>query len=207
MKKRAVIIVAFFLMLLSLNIGYAELPSKTKIDNIPSGKIYINPDAEQMLELEKHIIESRIKAKQVALRDAGAGEDVKVEWLSTSYKWTGGYAGNQPPNGTRFQTGGAFFWSDNGGPSASTSISLSLPKPFNAVSVSINLGNSSSSGVMVNVPDTTNYYKLYIYKKLYIQPFAVYTRNTSTGPWRLINVSAARSVDAYSYTAFRVNFN
>lgn len=75
----------------------------------------------------------------------------------------GGYAGNQPAGGRRFNTGGGFWFSDSGGPTAS--LNVSFPAPYDLISVSVTLGSVGSSGVFVLAPDTTHYFKLYVSKK------------------------------------------
>lgn len=90
----------------------------------------------------------------------------------------------------RFKTGGGFWYSEGGGPSISGSLALSLPAPFNAVSFSMNLGNKSTSGAFVNVPDTEHHYKLYIERKFEIRPYATYRASVGSNKWELYNSGA-----------------
>ena len=125
----------------------------------------------------------------------------KTEYLSYKYKTVGGYAGNQNAGGYRFQTGGGFWYSDSGGPSVSGSISLSFPAPFNVIQFSVSLGNKSSSGQFVTVPNTTDYFKLYVSKKMEIRPYAVYRAKSGTQNWELYSVGGVPvtySVNAYA---------
>lgn len=97
----------------------------------------------------------------------------KIEYGNSVRKTFSGFAGNQPAEGNRFQTGGGFYFSDNGGPSST--ISISFPSPFNLLSVSVNLGNSSSSGKFVLVPDTIHYFKLFVEKTYDCKPYIVWS--------------------------------
>ncbi|NLJ59250.1 MAG: hypothetical protein GX339_10460 [Tissierellia bacterium] len=126
----------------------------------------------------------------------------RAEYYPYQYKTVSGYAGNQLPGGYRFSTGGGFWYSDSGGPEVSTSVSLALPKPYDFISISVNLGQrTSSSGRFVNVPNTTDYFKLYVRKTIEVRPYAVYRARVGTNDWELYNagaVSSPYSVDAYA---------
>ena len=82
-----------------------------------------------------------------------------------------GYVDSGGPGGTRFATGGGFYYSESGNP---TSVSVSFIAPYGLISVSVNLGKASSSGQFVFVPDTTNYYKLFVSKEVEIKPYVIY---------------------------------
>ncbi len=124
----------------------------------------------------------------------------KAEYLPYTYKKVGGFAGNQVEGGYRFQTGGGFYFSDAGGPTASVQVSLSLPAPFNIVTVSASLGNNASSGQFVTVPDTQHYYKLYVEKTLEIHPFKVYRARAGSNNWEYDHSGYTTSV--YSVNAY-----
>lgn len=96
----------------------------------------------------------------------------KVEHGKSVRRVFSGFAGNQPAEGNRFATGGGFYFSDNGGPSVT--LNISFPSPFNTLSASVNLGNSSSSGKFVLVPDTIHYFKLFVEKTYDCRPFIVW---------------------------------
>ena len=81
-----------------------------------------------------------------------------------------GYAGNQPVKGTRFPTGGGFYWSNSGGPTVSPSVSFG----GSIISISMSLGESRDSGTFANAPDTTNYFKLKAEKVYKVDKTAVY---------------------------------
>lgn len=84
-------------------------------------------------------------------------------------KTFGGFAGNQPPGGSKFPTGGGFYFSDSGGPSATLRIAFNAP--FGTMSVSVPLGKSSTGGKFVSVPDKTHYFKLYVAKTYDCVPY------------------------------------
>lgn len=84
----------------------------------------------------------------------------------------GGYAGNQLPGGYKFPTGGGFYYSFSGGPTAS--VSVSFPAPFGSFGLSTTLGNKAASGVTVNVPNKTQYFKLWSTQEYNVRPFIVY---------------------------------
>ncbi len=108
-------------------------------------------------------------------------ERFRYEYLDYEYETLGGYAGNQVPGGYRFPTGGGFYFSDSGGPSVSGGVSFSLPEPYNWISISVNLGQrSTSSGVFVEVPNTKDYFKLYVEKVMEIRPIVIYKQNKHT---------------------------
>lgn len=131
----------------------------------------------------------------------------RTEYLDYEYKTVSGYAGNQSaPGGYRFETGGGFYYEDSGGPDASTSINLTLPKPWDVISVSANLGIRSSGvkGVLVEVPNTTDYFKLYITKVLKIRPYIVYEAPIGTEDWSIYVVSTITQTYNVSYRAVPV---
>lgn len=126
----------------------------------------------------------------------------KSEQLPYKYKKVQGYAGGQLSGGYRFQTGGGFYYSESGGPDISGSVSLSLPAPFNFVSFSTNLGKKGSSGRFVTVPNTRDYFKLYVEKTVEVRPFVVYKKRSGTeGTWQIDHVGAVPmpySINAYA---------
>lgn len=87
-----------------------------------------------------------------------------------------GYAGNQPSGGNRFATGGGFYYSDSGGPTVS--LSIAFASPYGTMSVGASLGNVSTTGKFVTVPDTVNYYKLYVEKTYDCKPYITYYTNS-----------------------------
>lgn len=115
----------------------------------------------------------------------------KTVYLKKQYKTVSGYIGNQPPGGTRLSGGGYIYCSYDGGPSVSTSIGLALPWPFDKVSLYLNLGQvSSSAGFSVSLPNTYNYFKIYVDKTFEIRPYATYRARVGTNKWELFNSGA-----------------
>ena len=110
----------------------------------------------------------------------------------------GGYAGNQPAGGRRFNTGGGFWFSDSGGPTAS--LNVSFPAPYDLISVSVTLGSVGSSGVFVLAPDSTHYFKLYVSKKVRVQPYVVYYTNSQGKKtvWLRSKTTTVTKVDQYA---------
>lgn len=175
----------------SENYVYTQIKTQTEVDK----------------ELKEKIDNEVNKLKNQASLQTSAQSigQWKTEYGPKQTKIAKGYAGNQnAANGYRFPTGGGFYYSEGGGPTVS--LSYSFPKPFGNISASINLGSRVSSGYFVNVPDTVNYYKLYVEKELEVQPYITYTRPTySDGPWQVYyrgQVSSEKSVVSY---AKRVN--
>jgi len=126
-------------------------------------------------------------------------EQSKVVYGSKQTKIERGFAGNQVSGGYKFPTGGGFYYSESGGPSAS--ISFTCPLPYSSFSVGVSLGTNSTTGIWVNASSTTKYYKLFIEKEVERQPYIVYTRRDSTQPWTVFyhgNTSVVKRVTAYA---------
>ena len=118
------------------------------------------------------IFEAEVEKALAALSNGSAREvryQYKSENLTDKYKikTVGGFAGNQVQNGYRFPTGGGFYFSDVGGPTVQGSVNLGLPKPFDTVSFT--------------VPNTTDYFKLYVEKEVEARPYKVYKRLPGNG--------------------------
>ncbi|MBR2674080.1 MAG: hypothetical protein IKE52_01290 [Mogibacterium sp.] len=118
----------------------------------------------------------------------------KIEYIGgVFYRTVGGYAGNNAPGGTRFPTGGGFYWSDKGGPTASVSVSLGAG--FGSVSVGTELGKKSSSGEFVTVPNKKDYFKLYIEKTLECRKYKVLVWKWSPKEKKYCWVETSRNVE------------
>lgn len=105
-----------------------------------------------------------------------------TEVVETKYKTVGGFAGGQLPGGNRFQTGGGFYWDESGGPSISGSVSFS--QPYKQVDFSVDLGiafDNPTHGKFVSVPNTYQYFKLYIEKTMEIKKVNVYRQKYTGG--------------------------
>lgn len=144
----------------------------------------INGENKTQEEIDREI-EAYIDSLMVSLN--GAEDTNATPRVQTYYKSitldtledqpVSGYPGNQREGGYCFETGGGFYYSEDGGPTASISLSVSLPfgkSPF-SFSVGIGLGNKSDTfGTYVKAPDKTNYWKLYVTKYLDVTPIAIY---------------------------------
>ena len=210
MKKHALkmfSMISFVVMAFSTNVFAADVNSDhgnffDEVSNYEESGIVIKTTKEerdQQFNRAMQQIMSKIEEDESGTK--GPKYHYKTEYLSYKYKTVGGYAGNQNAGGYRFQTGGGFWYSDSGGPSVSGSISLSFPAPFNVIQFSVSLGNKSSSGQFVTVPNTTDYFKLYVSKKMEIRPYAVYRAKSGTQNWELYSVGGVPvtySVNAYA---------
>lgn len=103
----------------------------------------------------------------------------KIENGASIRKMVSGFSANQPPGGNKFQSGGGFYYSDDGG--MPISISVQFPYPFNLLSASVSLGSSTGFGKFVEVPDRTNYYKLFVEKIYDCKPYIVWEVDIATG--------------------------
>jgi len=134
--------------------------------------------AEREKQVKQHLEKLNLKADykvvfgEETISPLNEPSDYKHEYGTPKIAIVGGYAGNQGSAGTRFLTGGGFYYSTSGGPTAS--VSVSFPKPFTFFSLSANLGNSSTSGIFVTVPNTYDYFKLYAEKEYEITPYVIY---------------------------------
>lgn len=108
-------------------------------------------------------------------------DNYTTEIVSTKYKTIGGFAGGQLPGGKRFPTGGGMWWADNGGPTVSGSIDFSAP--YKKVNISIGLGIASYSpinGNLVNVPNTHDYFKVYVDRTMEVKHVRIYSHSNGT---------------------------
>lgn len=178
MKKRIILFLLLIVILIP-NLVFAEDFNKIESKTI----IYQNnkTDEEHIKQLEKHIKSLNLNKDEYKITMGNTKivpfndiSDYKHEYGRTAYPSTSGYAGNQPSRGTKFPTGGGFYYSDRGGPSSS--ISVSFPKPYDNISFSVDLGNSSTSGVFVNAPNKTDYFKLHVTKEYEVKPYIIYRR-------------------------------
>ena len=80
------------------------------------------------------------------------------------------------------------------------SLNVSFPAPYDLISVSVTLGSVGSSGVFVLAPDTTHYFKLYVSKKVRVQPYVVYYTNSQGKKtvWLRSKTTTVTKVDQYA---------
>lgn len=126
------------------------------------------------------------------------------ELLDYEYVTLDGYAGNQVAGGYNFPTGGGFWFTDSGGPEVSGSVNLGLPAPYDLISVSVNLGKKGTSGLFVDAPNTTDYFKLYITKVMEVRPYIVTRKRAGTDDWEIYNVGSVNVVYSVSASAKKV---
>lgn len=200
--KKYLCLVLAVVMVMGMSVtAFAQEPNKDTASSEAHRGVTIETTEEyrdQVFDETMAQIMSSLESQSV---EKGPQYHYKTEYYSYQYKTVGGYAGNQAAGGYRFQTGGGFGYSESGGPSVSGSVSLSLPAPYNFVSFSVNLGNNSSSGKFVTVPNTTDYFKLYVSKVVEVRPYAVYRARSGTENWELDSVGGVPitySVNAYA---------
>lgn len=162
-------------------------------------------DAEVDAELQQQIdLEiSKITGQGGISTRGNGGSDPnnwKTEYGTTRYITLGGYAGNQYAGGTRFPTGGGFYFQDYGGPDVSASVNFG--SGFFSGSISVSLGTASSTGKFVTVPSTSYYYKLYVSKVVKAQPYTVYQK--VNGYWQVYYQGYSQSTYSVSAYAARV---
>ncbi|MEA5142699.1 MAG: hypothetical protein VB023_03870 [Oscillibacter sp.] len=130
----------------------------------------------------------------------------KTEYLPDQTKVLEGEAGDNNPEGDRFATGGGFYFSDSGGPTAYDSISINISGVIRMISIGISLGKSSSSGKFVTVPRTDAYYKLYVEKTVKVHPYVTYQRPSGAAhadEWTVYTIGATQTViDVNQYAKF-----
>ena len=175
MKKRAITILLALVMCLSL-----ATPAMAEDVTPKKTIVYTSTAAERYA-----IFEAEVSKVLAELSDSTRASDYQYRSinLTDNYRKTivGGFAGNQLRDGYRFPTGGSFYFSDVGGPSVQGSVNIGLPKPFDIVSFTVTLGTKSSSGLIVNVPNTTDYFKLYVEKEIEARPYRVEKRLPGNG--------------------------
>lgn len=200
--KKCLCVLLTVILTLGLSVTvFAQDADKSSESNDPSSGMIIETTTEQRDQQFDRMMAQIMLSFETNTATKGPQYHYKTENHSYQYKTVSGYAGNQVAGGYRFQTGGGFWYSESGGPSISGSISLSLPSPYNFVSFSVNLGNNSSSGRFVTVPNTTDYFKLYVSKVVEVRPYAVYRARSGTENWELYSVGAVPitySINAYA---------
>lgn len=173
------------LMIFSCNVAFA-FSSETKCSESDQALITVSLSTVEERDQEFSIVINEIMN---GLNDEpsvkGPKYHYKSEYLPYQYVTVSGFAGNQLPGGYRFPSGGGFWYSDNGGPSVSGSVYLNLPLPYNFLSFSVNIGVNSTSGLFVNAPNTTDYFKLYVSKVIEVRPYVIYTARSGTQDWEL----------------------
>ena len=143
---------------------------------------YIVPESIRIEDIQRQVNE------QIAMLEGSSARGSRdytyyTEYVETKYETFSGFAGNQPSGGTRFETGGGFHWKDAGGPSVSLGVSFSVPAKVVDISVSlgISVGEGEELAYDVDVPNTTDYFKLHVSKTMEIKQANIYQQSISTG--------------------------
>ncbi|BDR74102.1 hypothetical protein K144316041_p10300 (plasmid) [Clostridium tetani] len=151
-------------------------------------------------DIEKQINEALNKNKINTLSDRDYYYTTEV--VETKYKTVGGFAGGQLLGGYRFQTGGGFYWDESGGPTIGGNVSFSAP--YKLVGFLVNLGiasTNSSYGKYVSVPNTYQYFKLYVEKTMEVRKVNVYRQKYTGGTkelWDTMYPSTPYSQNQYA---------
>lgn len=205
-KKNSIRITAFTMAFLFLCLGFYTKVSAAELDSesedSDSVVIYEMSQAEIDAEMDRQMqykLEQAIGAKALEqlnnpnmTRAHPLESQFKLEKGPIKYITLSGYAGNQLPGGYRFHNGGGFYFSDSGGPTVSASLSFSA-KWGGSIGVSVRLGNSGGSGRYYNAPDTTSYWKLYVVKKVQVEPYILYEKKPSSTKW-IVNSRGSNQV-------------
>lgn len=140
----------------------------------------------------------------VPLNDIG---DYKTTYAEAKEKVFSEYAANQPTKGTKFSTGGGFYYSPDGG---NCKFDVAIGGAYGVISVSIPIGKvtTSTTGYFVTVPTTTSYYKLKVNKKYEIQAYAIYHKEwndqTMSYYWRKVSVNHSKIFISQEFITVRV---
>lgn len=141
-------------------------------------------------DIEKQINEIINELKKEDSIKPNAGDHIyTTKVVAKKYKTVGGYAGNQPAGGSRFGTGGGFFYVDSGGPSASGSVQFSVPYKLLSFSVALGVSSSNTSGIFIKAPNTYQYFKLYVSKTMEIRQVNLYKQINKNSPKVLVSIS------------------
>ncbi|WIV13503.1 hypothetical protein [Proteiniborus sp. MB09-C3] len=182
MKKRIMLFVLLIVILIPNLVLAQEIDDVGKVNKVVIYKNHMS-ESEKQAERDRQVKEHleklnfgkdyKIVFGDDSIRPFNDPSDYKHEYGTSKIAVAGGFAGGQGSAGYRFPTGGGFWYTDSGGPTAS--ISVSFPKPFESVSFSVNLGEKGTTGQYVKVdPDSNNYYKLYVEKEYEVTPYVIY---------------------------------
>lgn len=159
-------------------------------------------ERDRIFEAEMEKVMAELNQQSIA---KGPQYHYKSENLEYQYKTAGGFAGNQVRDGYRFPTGGGFFYSEDGGPQITLNINFEIPR-LPETSVSVGLGMKKDTlGQFVSVPNTTDYFKLYVEKEVEIRPYVVYRKRSGMdGEWEVDHTGAVPIVVSVALSAEKV---
>ena len=180
-----------------------ESESKTVIVHMTEEEI----DEEHKRQIDEELLKLKTSNIESEITPFNEPSDYKTEYGTRVTRSVEGFAGNQPSGGVKFPTGGGFYHSDSGGPTAT--INVSFPEPYAFFSLSVPLGNSSTSGYFVNAPNKTDYFKLSVIKTYSIQPYVTYQKtydyNSHTYYWKVITKNHTKTHVSSTVYAKKVN--
>lgn len=198
MKKIAITFMSLILLLTISNFNFISAHENMSKDEvyamIKEVNVNDNNEIEIILNLNENEIKNLSQDELSIIHDTVAADCIDNQFVSdSSFRsrpeyWTeygtqerktfSGFAGNQPPNGTKFPTGGGFWWSDSGGPT--TTLTLTYKGVIVPVTVTLGISsNQASNGRMAHVPNTIDYFKLFVEKTYYCKPQVTYYKNSS----------------------------
>lgn len=157
--------------------SYAAQTEKPLVNKVVTSQEERDADIQRQVDAKIASLQGQY---QLASGDRDYTYDTK--YVQTKYVTKGGYAGGQPKGGTRFPSGGGFYWLNEGGPSIGASVSFS--KPYKLININIELGVVSSSGrtgCFATADNKTDYFKLYVSKKMEVRQAEIYRTNIKTG--------------------------
>lgn len=194
-----ILIIVLPVMILNANAAQNSLDGQSVV-------VYENTmtEEEQIADSRQQIID-QLEAQELDISEFavsfGVDEDIMPLNDPDDYKHVSGTsktvpvtgdAGNQPSGGTRFETGGAFFYVDSKGPEVTVSINLVFPtgKGYSfPLSVTLGIVGPSSGGVagyIVNVPETQGFYKCQVTKTYRVTPYVIYHRSFDEPTWSYV---------------------
>lgn len=198
MKKIAITFMSLILLLTLANYNFIsahETMSKEEVYTmIKEVNINDNNEIEIILNLNEDEIKNLSQDQLSIIHDTVAADFIDDQIVSdNSFRsrpeyWTeygaqerktfSGFAGNQPPGGTNFPTGGGFWWVDSDGPTVS--ISMNYNGVIIPVSVSLGISsNQAGSGRYASVPNTYDYFKLFVERTYDCKPQVTYCKNSN----------------------------
>ena len=105
------------------------------------------------------IHEELIVSEEYAKNNARYGEREEITVIGVDSKTKTVTPSGQPPNGTRFPTGGGLYVNTSGGPSISVGFGLNWGETYNtSISVGLASSNSSIGGIFLTAPNKKDYF-------------------------------------------------
>lgn len=205
MKRLMLLFLTCVLVLSSFSLCFAEAAVEEENHVVTIERTQDELDAIHEKNLENALRKMQCK-DQVMSKGSKAGFDdgeYRTVWSSPKRTKLSGFCGNQPPEGTRFQSSGGFYISKTGGPSCSTSVKFSAP--FKGATITIDLGKvKSGGGVYVNAPDTKHYFKAKCTKEFEVKSYIVYRKPSPNEAEYVYTRGTSEALKKEDYVAVRV---